>query len=195
MPRQPSTRAHHQVLDAALKLFAERGIDATSMDAISEASGVSKATIYKHWSDKDALCLEVLTHLTEDLPVFNSGDARADLVALLGYRPPEKQSQVQGRMVPHFMAHASRNPAFGQAWRARVMEPPRARLIQILKRAIAKGQLPRDLDLDLSVALLLGPMIYRKVLFISKANLPDQMPERVVDSFWKAYACKTPPGA
>lgn len=192
MPRQPSTRAHHQVLDAALKLFAERGIDATSMDAISEASGVSKATIYKHWADKDALCLEAMTHLTEDLPVFNSGDARADLVALLGYRPPEKQSQIQSRMVPHFMAYACSNPAFGQAWRARAMEPPRLRLIQILKRAIAERRLPPDLDLELSVALLLGPMIYRKVLSMSKAGAPDQMPERVVDAFWKAYGCEKP---
>jgi hypothetical protein len=33
-------------------------------------------------------------------------------------------------------------------------------------------------------------MIYRKVLFISKASLPQRMPERVVDAFWKAYACK-----
>ena len=60
MPRSRSTRAHQQVLDAALKLFARRGIDPTSMDAIAAASGVSKATIYKHWRDKDALCLEAL---------------------------------------------------------------------------------------------------------------------------------------
>ena len=39
-----------------MQLFSERGIDATSMDAIAETSGVSKATIYKHWQDKDALC-------------------------------------------------------------------------------------------------------------------------------------------
>ena len=48
MPRTRSADAHRKVLDAALELFAERGIDATSMDAIAEASGVSKATIYKH---------------------------------------------------------------------------------------------------------------------------------------------------
>jgi AcrR family transcriptional regulator len=177
-------------LDAALKLFAERGIDATSMDAISEASGVSKATIYKHWADKDALCLEVLAYLSEDFPAFDSGDTRADLIALLGYRPPEKQSQTQSRMVPHFMAYACRNPAFGEAWRARVMEPPRTRAIQILKRAIAEGELPPNLDLGLAVALLIGPMMYRHVLLLSKSKLPDNMPERVVDAFWKAYARK-----
>jgi len=190
MARRRSTEAHHQVLDAAMKLFAERGMDGASMDAISDASGVSKATIYKHWADKDALCLDVLTHLSEELPVFDSGDARADLVALLSYRPPEKQSQMQSRMIPHFMAYASRNPAFGLAWRARVMEPPRVQIIQILKRAITGKELPANLDLDLSVALLVGPMMYRHILMMNKVKLPDDMPERVVAAFWKAHALK-----
>ena len=82
-------------MDAAVQLFSERGIDSTSMDAIAEASGVSKATIYKHWQDKDALCMEVMGYLhglDEEPPVFDSGDLRADLIALLavsaGSRPP-----------------------------------------------------------------------------------------------------------
>ena len=60
-----SQRAHAKVLEAATELFAERGIDATSVDAIAALSGVSKATVYKHWADKDALCLEALAHLFE----------------------------------------------------------------------------------------------------------------------------------
>ena len=82
MARPRSIAAHRKVLDAALNLFAERGIDATSMDAIAEASGVSKATIYKHWREKDELCLEALGYLhgvDEEPPVFDSGDLRADL--------------------------------------------------------------------------------------------------------------------
>ena len=59
MGRPRSAEAHTKVLLAAVHLFAEQGIEATSMDSIAEASGVSKATIYKHWQDKDALCLEV----------------------------------------------------------------------------------------------------------------------------------------
>src|SRR6516164_2146178 len=54
MARSRSTEAHDKVLRAALGLFGERGIDATSMDAIAQASGVSKATIYNHWADEEA---------------------------------------------------------------------------------------------------------------------------------------------
>ena len=60
MARTRSSEAHDKVLRAALDLFGERGIDATSMDAIAQASGVSKATIYNHWADKEALLMEVM---------------------------------------------------------------------------------------------------------------------------------------
>ena len=65
MSRGLSPRAHSKVLESATQLFAERGIDTTSVDAIAAASGVSKATIYKHWADKDALCLEVMQYVHE----------------------------------------------------------------------------------------------------------------------------------
>jgi AcrR family transcriptional regulator len=44
-------------------MFADQGIDSTSMDAIASAFRVSKATIYKHWPEKDKLALEVLSYL------------------------------------------------------------------------------------------------------------------------------------
>jgi len=65
MARGLSERAHQKVLEAAMQLFAKRGIESTSMDAIAAGSGVSKATIYKHWADKDDLCMEVLVHIHE----------------------------------------------------------------------------------------------------------------------------------
>ncbi len=187
MPPGPSARAHKQVLDAAIELFSDRGIDNTSMDAISSASGVSKATIYKHWKDKDELALDVLARLSDNPPQFDSGDVKEDIVQLLSYRPPETRSQLQNRMMPHFMARAARNPEFGAAWRSRMMEPPRTRLLQMLKRAVAEGELEKNLDLDLAIAQLLGPMMYRHVLQLSKVKLPEDMPAKIVDSFWKAH--------
>ena len=116
MARTPSKQAHNKVLEASLELFAEQGIDATSMDAIAEASGVSKATIYKHWKDKGDLALEALFLMFEldvEPPEFNSGDLRKDFVDVLTYQPsPERQAMKQ-RIMPHVMAYAARNEAFG----------------------------------------------------------------------------------
>src|ERR1700691_800493 len=170
MARPKSAQAHGRVLEAALDLFADRGIDATSMDAIAEASGVSKATIYKHWQDKDALCLEVMGHLhglDEEPPVFDSGDLRADLIAQLRYQPAADRQALREKMTPHMIAYASRNRAMGAVWRARVVEPARLALTDILKRGEKRGLLRHGIDPEIGIALLLGPMIYRRV-FLSK---------------------------
>ena len=193
MARSPSRRAHDQVLDAALKLFADRGIDATSMDAISEASGVSKATIYKHWPDKDALCLEVMARLMgsgEPWPEFDSGDLRSDLIAVLGYHPPAGSSELRACIMPHLMAYASRNPAVGDACRRMVFEPPRTAIKKLLDRHVARGALPPALDRDLAIALLLGPMMYSHLLRRLQGKNPENLVEVVVDAFLNGYVIK-----
>jgi AcrR family transcriptional regulator len=140
--RPRSERAHNEVLNAASRLFAERGIDATSMDAIAAASGVSKATIYKHWPDKDALCLEVLSRIhghDEASPYRLTGDLRSDLLAVLTHEPPAQFAEVRSRITPHLVSYGLRNPAFGKAWRLRVLEPPRTQLTALLGRRAPKG--------------------------------------------------------
>jgi AcrR family transcriptional regulator len=197
MARTRSATAHRNVLEAALKLFAERGIDATSMDAIAEASGVSKATIYKHWRDKDNLCLEVLGYIhgtDEELPVFDSGDLRADLIAQLNYQPAAHRKEMKERLMPHLIAYAARNRAFGEQWRARVLERPRAQLRAILKRGIAQGKLIKTADPEIGIALLMGPRLYRHV-FVNRfgGKLPTDLATQVVDAFLAGHAAKAQP--
>jgi AcrR family transcriptional regulator len=192
MARPRSAQAHKKVLDAAVQLFSERGIDSTSMDAIAEASGVSKATIYKHWQDKDALCLEVMGYLhglDEEPPVFDSGDLRTDLIGLLRYQPAADRQALREKMTPHMIAYASRNRAMGAVWRARVVEPARTALRSILKRGEKRGILRRGIDPEVGIALLLGPMIYRHI-FVTKTGgkAPKDLEIHVVDAFLAAFA-------
>ena len=191
MARTPSASAHRRVLDAARWLFAERGIDATSMDAIAEASRVSKATIYKHWTDKDALLLEVMADMSgiHKRPAFDSGNTRADMIAVLAYRPPE-DAGMRERMTPHFMAYSAKNPSFGMAWRKMVMEPPRRELTHLMEQGMEKRELSPDLDIDLCLALLLGPMVYWHVFLKGSAEEPPPVAEGVVDAFWRAFGLK-----
>jgi AcrR family transcriptional regulator len=187
MPRVRSVRAHEQVLNAAQELFSERGIDGASMDAIAETSGVSKATIYKHWPDKDALCLEVLHRLKNQIPVFETSDLRADLTSLLNYEVKEQKSEAYARLMQHLHAYAAKNHAFAMALRARVMEPPVNRITELLKRGLCEGSLRSDLEISIGVALLLGPMMYRYVAVVIGKPEPQNLADQVVDAFWRAY--------
>jgi AcrR family transcriptional regulator len=191
MARPRSTQAHKKVLDAAVQLFSERGIDATSMDAIAETSGVSKATIYKHWKDKDELCLEVMGYLhglDEEPPVFDSGDFRADLIAQLQYHPAADRQELREKMTPHMIAYASRNRAMGAVWRTRVVEPARLALANMIKRGEKRGVLRRGIDPEVGIALLLGPLIYRHV-FVSKlgGSPPKDLEVHVANAFLAAF--------
>ena len=73
------------------------------------------------------------------------------------------------------------------------MEPIRTQSIAILTRAITKGELPPDLDLNLSVALLVGPMMYRHVLSLLNVTMPEDMADGVVSAFWRAHALEPRP--
>lgn len=196
MSRSPSASAHKKVLDSAIALIAKQGIETTSMDSIAKASGVSKATIYKHWTDKDALMLEVMAvvnglHLR---PGFDSGNTRADLVDVLAYRPQE-HAESREQIMPHFMAYAAHNHEIGMAWRHMVMDPPRRELRHLLKLGVARGEVIPEVDVDLSLSLLLGPIIYWFVFLRKAEEDPRRLAEGVVDAFWRAFSAQSRRGA
>jgi AcrR family transcriptional regulator len=184
-----SQRAHNKVLEAAVELFANRGIDKTSVDAIAAASGVSKATIYKHWADKDALCLEVLGYvrgLNEGPPDRDTGDLKADLKAYLMYEPPKENAEIRGRLIVQLLAYSAQNEEFGRAWKRQVMDRAQTDLKKLLRRGMERGIFPTVMDVDLSVALILGPMMYRHIF--GPGIDQTWLAEGTVESFWKACA-------
>jgi AcrR family transcriptional regulator len=190
MPRTLSASAHQKALKAALELVAKRGIDGTSMDAVARESGVSKATIYKHWADKEALLLEMMAEASglRSRPKFDTGDTRCDLVALLSYRPPEN-AEVRERILPHIVAYSARNRTFGIAWRKIVMDPAMSELRHLIERGIRKREFKPKLNIELAFGLLLGPMLYWHI-FQKDRNPPEgfrPLAEGVVDAFWKAF--------
>ena len=193
MVRPRSPESHEKVLHAALELFSERGIDATSMDAIAAGSGVSKATIYKHWADKEALLMEVMLMVhgigrePEDI---DSGDICRDLTTVLTRRPPDEFDKPRERLMPSLIAYASVHQEFGKAWRNRVMEPARICLKHILQRGIDRNLFSADLDLEMSIALLLGPVMYMRIFQMKGLAAGYEIGPTAAEAFWRAFAVK-----
>ncbi len=193
MVRPRSVEAHDKVVRTALELFAERGIDRTSMDAIAQASGVSKATIYNHWTDKEALLMEVmcLIHGVDRIPDdVDSGDLCGDLTTVLTRRPPDEFDEVRGRLMPTMIAYSASHLEFGKEWRHRVMEPPRTCLKRVLQRGVKRGDLPKSLDLDQAMALLLGPMLYNHIFQKKDGQDRSDIGPAAAAAFWRAFGLK-----
>jgi AcrR family transcriptional regulator len=191
--RSRSIEAHEKVLRAALGLFGERGIDATSMDAIAQASGVSKATIYKHWADKEALLLEVMIFingLDREPEDVDSGDLCADLATVLSRRPPDRFDADRDRIMPTMIAYSAVHPEFGRAWRQRAIDPARQCLRRILLRAVDRGLLPAALDEELSMPMLLGPMLYTHIFHTRAGTKGRDISAQVAAAFCRAHALK-----
>jgi len=77
-PRVERTRK--VVLEAAAELIGECGFGRTSVEAISERSGVARSTIYRHWPERDALLFESVGKKMERIQASYTGELRADLI-------------------------------------------------------------------------------------------------------------------
>lgn len=63
MPKVQKNRK--MILDTTAKLFYEKGYKATGVEAIANASGITKATLYHHFSNKDEIIVEALSYMSE----------------------------------------------------------------------------------------------------------------------------------
>lgn len=189
MARTRSNEAHERVLRAAEELFSARGVEATSMDALAQASGVSKATIYNHWKDKEALLLELMLKLNganRERETIDSGDVLADLTYVLTRRPPDEHAEARARLMPGLISYSATHPEFGEEWRRQVMAPARECLRGILEQAEQRGFL-KPVDPMLAQALLLGPMLYSHIFQNGGAAQLEFFGPRVAETFWVAY--------
>ena len=193
MVRTRSLEAHEKVIHAALALFGERGIEATSMDAIARAASVSKATIYNHWQDKEALLLEAMLYvngLNREPDDVDTGDLQRDIATILSRKPPGEFAEARDRMMPTLIAYSAVHPEFGSMWRRRVMEPPQQCLKKVLRRGMECGQLPADLDLELAMALLLGPMLFNHIFTRNKQPSGKDIGPETAAAFTRAHAIR-----
>lgn len=74
-----SARKRRAILDAATEVFLKSGYLGTNMDEIAALSAVSKQTVYKHFSSKEALFVEIVSSMTT-----GAGDVVHNDVAQLG---------------------------------------------------------------------------------------------------------------
>src|SRR5215470_7613898 len=68
-PRERRDAAQHrqQVLEAAARLFGERGVESVTMDEIAHAAGVGKGTLYRRYGDKGQLVLALMDEPVAEL--------------------------------------------------------------------------------------------------------------------------------
>jgi AcrR family transcriptional regulator len=160
--RPRSEEADRAILDAATGLLAERGLAGMSIEEVAARAGVGKATIYRRWRSRGALALDAFVREFQGLqPVPDTGTLRGDLLAALRAWVRAVTRTPMGRVLLGLIAEAQHDPALAEAWRRQVMEPLRAQRIVMIKRAVARGEIPASTDPDVVLDLLYGASYHR----------------------------------
>ena len=178
--RPRSEKARTAILDAATELLLEQGLEAVSMDEVAERADVSKATIYRWWPSKETLALDALYREWDTAPpeAPDTGSLRDDLIALLRPWIRRVRARPYGRVVAELVAEAQTDPEFASIYQARFIAPRREPGGALLRRAIDRGELPADTDVDLALDLVYGPLFHR--LLHGHAPLNDRFVRDVV---------------
>lgn len=157
-----SEQARQSVLQAADDLLAEKGFAALTIEGIAARAGVAKQTIYRWWPSKTDVLMDALVQdSAEDLEPPDTGDLREDLWAYLTRLAAYLTESDAGAVFRALTGQALHDPALAARLRAEHVTHQRARDRRPLQRAVARGELPADADLDVLVDRLVGPLYYR----------------------------------
>ncbi len=178
--RPRSERARQAILQAAADLLLDEGTAHVSMDTVAERAGVSKATIYRWWPSKERLALDALLEWTATGGApRDTGSLRGDLLALVRPWVREIRRRPFARVIAALITEAHSDPAFAEDYRRHFVEQRRAPMRAAFERAIARGEVPADLDVEVALDLIYGPIYHR--LLHGHAPLTERFAAGVID--------------
>jgi AcrR family transcriptional regulator len=175
--RPRSEEAHQAILNATLELLVEVGFSALTVEGVASRAGVGKATIYRRWPSKLPLVVEAFGQLPgfEDA---DSGDLAEDLKKMLrGYLKVFNSTPLSA-VLPSLAGERTHNPELSQLFEP-VSKDRRRPLLKAFERAVARGEVSPELDLDLAADLVVGPIAV--ALFFKGGRINVKMVEPMVD--------------
>jgi AcrR family transcriptional regulator len=168
-PRNEGLR--RTILHAAAALLEERGVEGVTIEAIAGRAGVGKQTIYRRWSTRAAVLVEAFLSQDESpIPVPDAGSLRKDLAVLAVSVSASAGDEALRRSVAGLVAASHVDPEVGRLFRERFVAPLRAVTRELLQRALDRGELHPDVDLEVVIDELLGAIWYRALLSGGRLN-------------------------
>src|SRR4051794_20345898 len=160
-----SVKADGAILQAALELLAEDGYRALTMERVRERSGVGKATIYRRYGSKEELVAAAIAHLNRDIPLpQDTGSLAGDFAATAQTILERAAGTGALSLMPRLLSEVAGDSEMHALFTKHLVEPRRRVVRGIVGRAKARGEVRADVDPELAVDLMIGPMIYRLIM-------------------------------
>lgn len=168
--RPRSEKTKNAVLSAAYDLLLENGFGAVTIEKIADRAGVSKATIYKWWPNKAAVIMDAFFDAAVvRLPVPDTGSVISDMIIQVNNLATFLLSQ-EGKVINEIIAEGQSDLKLAETYRTMYFKPRRLDSRYILERGISRGELNEDLDIELVMDLIFGPLFYRLLITGDEIN-------------------------
>ena len=162
--RPRSEQSKEAILRAAYDLLKKRGIRSVSAQELARQAGVSTATLYRWWKNKEAIMLEAfLARVKPALapPVKGSPLERLHQSVVRGAAWLESDDAL---VAIRLISDIQEEPALHRLFLDRFYLPRRAMNLELVQEAITAGELPGNTDADLLVDALTGPLYFRRII-------------------------------
>ncbi|MFJ1708455.1 TetR/AcrR family transcriptional regulator [Kitasatospora sp. NPDC088346] len=162
-PARRSEHARQAIIAAAFELCAERGFAATTIEAIAARAGVGKTTIYRWWPSKAAILAEGVEIQRDASATFpDTGDIWTDLATQTGN--VTRLFDTEFGAIWRGLIAAAQTEEYAADSVRRILRGSIDAALARLAGARDAGQLRPDLDLELTVELIYGPLYHAWLL-------------------------------
>ncbi|GGO11422.1 TetR family transcriptional regulator [Microbispora rosea subsp. aerata] len=173
-------RKKDEILNAALRLLAEKGYEGLTIEGVAERSGVNKTTVYRWWPSKAALLGTALVEARVlDFDAPDTGSLRGDLHALLRGLAGLLTTPPAADIAVAALGAAANNPELAEAARG-FFADRFARELPIFERARERGEIDDSAD-AMTIMDLLAGAVWIRVVF-RQLPLDDGFTERAVNA-------------
>ena len=170
--RPRSEQARSAILRSTLKILGESGFSDLTIEDVAERAAVGKATVYRWWPNKGALIADAFaSSTTRRLRFPDTGSLGTDMSRQMR-QLVKVFSGPRGRIVSAILAAGQSDKELIAAFRERFLKPRRQEAYATLRRGIQRGELREDVDQDLLLDSLYGP-IYMRFLIRHDRLTPD----------------------
>jgi AcrR family transcriptional regulator len=155
------------------------GYHGLTMEGVAARAGVGKATVYRRWPSKGALVGEAIAKHLDIGPAADTGTTVGDLQASIQATIENYSGTAAGHAIPALASDLDRDPELLQAFHAQFLRPRRAASSEVLRKAIARGDLPPDVDIGLLLDIWAGTVFYR--VLVSREPITPDLAERLTE--------------
>src|ERR1700683_2625950 len=147
--RPRSEQARVAILRSALKLLGDNGFSDLTIESVAARANVGKATVYRWWPNKAALVADAFASSTKrNLHFPDTGSVCADMNQQMRQVIKIFRSR-RGRILAAILAAGQTDRRLIAAFRERFMKPRRQEAYATLERAMQRGEVRSNVDMDL----------------------------------------------